>query len=333
MKPLARLGAASVALTYLHLVFGGIVRISGSGMGCGDHWPRCNGSWIPPFNDATVMIEYTHRLLALLVVLAIVSFALLAYRRRGDAGVGGRGGVLRPAVISVMLVIAVALLGMVTVKLGNRPAATVAHWTLALTLLGVVSAAAIRAGAIGGTAARQQAGTPRAMRSLGAGAVIAFVTVVLGGLVAKLPGAAVACTAFPLCGSAAGVVPAGAAHLQITHRVLAYLLFFHITAVTMAIGRRPSEASIVKRAARVAAALMLLQIVLGAWMVLASLPPVLRSAHQASGAALWLALFVATYLARVAASPPADMGHGTPDLGSEAHVGARVPRPMSDVRR
>src|SRR5206468_9401391 len=70
MKALARLGAASVALTYLHLVFGGIVRISGSGMGCGDHWPRCNGSWIPPFNDATVMIEYTHRLLALLVVLA-----------------------------------------------------------------------------------------------------------------------------------------------------------------------------------------------------------------------------------------------------------------------
>src|SRR6185503_2286469 len=216
VKALGRLTTLSVVVTYLHLVFGGIVRISGSGMGCGDHWPRCNGSWVPPFDNPTVMIEYTHRLLALLVVLSIFAVVAVAHRHRAEAGVSGPGGVRRAANSALVLVIAVALLGMVTVKLGNRPIATVAHWTLALALLCVVCAAAIRAGAIGGSAARSQQGTTRAVRSIGAGAALAFLAVVLGGLVAKSPGAAVACPGFPLCGTTPADVPAGASSLQLT---------------------------------------------------------------------------------------------------------------------
>jgi len=306
MKQLARIATASVVLTYLHLVFGGIVRISGSGMGCGDHWPRCNGSWVPPFDNPTVMIEYTHRLLALLVIVSIALLAIVAYRRRAEPGVGAgaggeAGGVLGPAVTALVLVVAVALLGMVTVKLGNRPIATIAHWTLALALLGVVVAAAIRAGALGGSEARAQGGTPRAMRSLGAGAALAFLTVVMGGLVAKLPGAAVACPSFPLCGTTPAGVPAGASHVQLSHRILAYVLFFHVLGVSTAISRRAGEARPVQRAAKIAVGLVLLQLGIGAAMVLSQLPAGLRSVHQAIGIAVWLSLFLATYLARTAA--------------------------------
>ena len=302
MRVLARLATTAVVVTYLHLVFGGIVRITGSGMGCGDHWPRCNGSWIPPFRDFTVMIEYTHRLLALLVILSIALLASLAYRRRAEPGVAGPGGVLRPASWALVLVVAVALLGMVTVKLGNRPIATVAHWTLALTLLAVVTAAAVRAGALGGAHAWAQGGSARAVRSLGVGAAMAFLAVVMGGLVAKFPGAAVACPAFPLCGTSPATVPPGAAHLQLTHRVIAYVLFFHILGVTSAIGRRAGESAVVKRAGRVAAVLVLAQLGLGAAMVLSNLPPVTRSLHQATGIAVWLSMFLAAYLARRAAT-------------------------------
>jgi heme a synthase len=301
MNALRRIATGALVVTYLHLVFGGIVRITGSGMGCGDHWPRCNGSWIPPFNDPPVMIEYTHRLLALLVILSISWLAVAAWRRRGEPGVAGRGGVLRPAATALCLVVAVALLGMVTVKLGNRPMATVAHWTLAMALLGVVAAATVRSGGLGGAAARAQGGTPRAARSLGAGAALAFIAVVLGGLVAKYPGAPFACPSFPLCGSTPTGIPAGAAHIQLTHRGLAYVLFFHVVGVTMAITRRASESAAVKRAASFALGLVLFQLALGAAMVLSTLPPVLRSAHQAVGIGVWLALFVATYLARTAA--------------------------------
>jgi heme A synthase len=271
-------------------------------MGCGDNWPRCNGRWFPDFTNAIIAIEWTHRLLATLVILSILALTFAAYRRRVDAGVGGAGGVLRGAVTALVLVIAVALLGMVTVKLGNRPIATVAHWTLALTVLGVVLATAVRAGALGGEWARMQGGTPRAARSLGAGAGLAFIAVVLGGLVAKMPDAAIACTSFPLCGNVPANVTSGASHLQMTHRLIAYLLFFHVIGIAMAVGRRAGESAVVQHMARVAMYLVFTQVALGAAMVLATLPPVLRSLHQAVGILVWVALFLATYLARVAST-------------------------------
>ena len=302
MKTLARIGAAAAGITYLHLVFGAIVRITGSGMGCGDHWPKCNGSWIPPFSTPLVMIEWTHRLLALLVILSIASLVVAAWRRRTEPGVSGRGGVLRPAAIGFVLVIAVALLGLVTVKLGNTTFATLAHWTLAMTLLAVISAAAIRAGAFGGNAARASGGSARAARSIGAGAALAFVVVVLGGLVAKYPGAAAACPSFPLCGDTPAGVAAGAPHIQMTHRVIAYMLFFHALAIAMAVSRRAGEAPVVKRAVKVAAALVVLQLFVAAAMIMGGMPQFLRAAHQAIGVAIWMTLFMTTYLARIAAA-------------------------------
>lgn len=298
MKQLARISAVSVLVTYLHLVFGGIVRITGAGMGCGDHWPRCLGRWFPPLDNPLVTIEWTHRLLALLVISSISLLVLTARVRRSEPGVSGRGGVWRPAVLSLVLVLAVALLGMVTVKLGNTTYATVAHWTLAMALLGVLVVTAVRAGAFGGTAVRTQTGSARTVRSLGAGAVIAFLTVVLGGLVAKYPGAAVACPAFPHCGDAAGALPAGASHLQLTHRVLAYLLFFHAIFIPIAVRRRPGEAQVVKRAAFIVTAIVIVQVILGASMVLGGLPATIRVQHQAVGIATWLMMFLATYLAK-----------------------------------
>lgn len=298
MKMLARLGLTAVAVTYLHLVFGGIVRITGSGMGCGDHWPKCNGSWIPPFSDHLVLIEWTHRLLATVVILAIAALTVAAWRRRGDDGVGGRNGVLRPAATALVLVIAVALLGMVTVKLGNSTFATLAHWTLAMALLGVLVAAAVRAGALGGAEAVLQGGSARAVRSISVGAALAFLTVVLGGLVAKYPGAASACPSFPLCGDSPANTPAGAPHIQLTHRVLAYLVFFHALAMAMAVGRRAGEAPVVKSVVKGAAFVVLVQLVLGAAMVLSTLPHSLRMAHQAVGVGTWLLLFLGAYLAR-----------------------------------
>jgi len=300
MKQLARISTVAVLVTYLHLVFGGIVRITGAGMGCGDHWPRCLGRWFPPLDNPLVTIEWTHRLLALLVISSISLLVVAARLRRAEPGVSGPGGVRRPAALALVLVIAVALLGMVTVKLGNTTWATVAHWTLAMSLLGVLAVAAVRAGALGGASALAQRGSARTFRSLGAGAAIAFLTVVLGGLVAKYPGAAVACPAFPHCGDAPGL-PAGAAHLQLTHRVLAYLLVFHAIMIPIAVGRRAGEAPIVKRAAYIVTGLVLLQVILGASMVLGGLPSTIRVQHQAVGIATWLTVFVAAYLARRAA--------------------------------
>src|SRR5690349_9620838 len=154
ISTLRRFSYVALAVAFTHLVFGAIVRISGSGMGCGDHWPLCYGHLFPPMNRPDLVVEWTHRLLASILVLTVVAFAGVAWRARREPQVGGRGGVLRAALLAVVAVLAAAILGAVTVKLGNTPYATVAHWLLAMTLFATLAAAAMRAGALGGAAAR-----------------------------------------------------------------------------------------------------------------------------------------------------------------------------------
>jgi heme A synthase len=297
MRAVRRFAAATFVVACLHLVFGAIVRISGSGMGCGDNWPKCYGYWFPPFSRPDLVVEVSHRYLASILLLALVATAIVAWRRRAVPGVGGRGGVLRTAVLGVVLGVAAALLGAVTVKLGNAPFATLAHWTVAMSLVATTVATLIRAGGLGGAAARLGGVSSRTKRGAFGGASMALLTVVMGGLTAKYPGAAVSCQAFPLCGRNPDVA-AAAVHVQLTHRVLAFLVVLHLLGLAIGVFRR-GEATVAKRAAATAASLGVLQLVVAATMVLWHLPPVLRSLHEATGVSVWIAAFALAYLARI----------------------------------
>lgn len=298
---LRRFSYAALGVAFTHLVFGAIVRISGSGMGCGDHWPLCYGHLFPPMDRPDLVVEWTHRLLASILVLTVVSFAVVAWRARREPRVGGQGGVLRAVLLAVLAVFAAAILGAVTVKLGNTPYATVAHWLLAMTLFATLGAAALRADALGGARARIEHVSPRVVRAANVAAALAFLTVALGGLTAKIPNAAIACRSFPLCGRDLDAGPS-AFHVQLTHRVLALLLLGHLIGVVAGFSRRRQESRIVARAAGVAIGLVLLQLVVAASMILLHLPPVLRSLHEAVGVSVWLGTFTYAYLAHVAAT-------------------------------
>src|SRR5918912_678780 len=84
---------AALLLAFAQIVFGAIVRITGSGWGCGEHWPTCNGRWVPPMNRPDLVIEVMHRYIAAALVLTAVVIAVVAYLRRREPGVGGPGGV------------------------------------------------------------------------------------------------------------------------------------------------------------------------------------------------------------------------------------------------
>lgn len=306
MSALRRYAYVAFGVACTHLVFGAIVRISGSGMGCGDHWPRCYGRWFPPLNRADLVIEVSHRYLASILLLSLIALLVAAWRRRAEPGVAGRGGVLRPAALAVGLGFSAALLGALTVKLGNIPFATLAHWTVAMSLVAAVVAAVIRAGGLGGAAARAGGASKKSWRACTAGAAIALLAVVVGGLTAKYPGASVACPSYPLCGVNPDVA-AAARHIQLTHRVLAFLLVLHLFGIVMALRKR-REASIIRRAAAIAFGLGVLQLLVAGAMIGMHLPPVLRSLHEATGVSIWIATFALALLARVAsdgaASPP-----------------------------
>jgi heme a synthase len=298
MKAVRRLSICALVVACLHLVFGAIVRISGSGMGCGDNWPKCYGHWFPPLSRPDLVIEVSHRYLASILVLTVVSMAVMAYRHRTETGVSGPGGVLRSALGAVAAVFTAAILGGITVKMGNAPLATVAHWLVAMTLLAMVATTAVRAGTLGGTASLVQQGTARAARSGFGAAALAICAVAFGGLTAKLPGAAVACTTVPSCGRNPNV-DGTAVLVQMTHRTIAVLLLLHLIGmVTMLARRRREEADVVVRAATIALGMVVLQLAVAASMILFHLPAVLRSLHEATGVGIWLSCFLLAYLGR-----------------------------------
>ena len=66
------------------ILWGAFVRATGSGAGCGEHWPTCNGEVIPRPEAIETMIEFTHRLtsgVALIMTVALVVWAVRLFER------------------------------------------------------------------------------------------------------------------------------------------------------------------------------------------------------------------------------------------------------------
>src|SRR2546421_12832026 len=103
-----RLARLAATCTYLLIVLGAIVRITGSGLGCGEHWPLCNGRLLPPL-DVPTLIEYGHRLAAAAVSVLVAALAAYSWWLRRGKGIGkqetwaGRAAHIAPAPLSVQL--------------------------------------------------------------------------------------------------------------------------------------------------------------------------------------------------------------------------------------
>ena len=296
MTALRRLAIVSLILGIGQVVFGAIVRISGSGMGCGDHWPKCQGHWFPPLDRTDLIIEVTHRYIAATLSVAILALLVVALMRRALPGVSGRGGVLRAASLGAGLVVTAALFGAVTVKLelGNK-LVIVTHLAIAMTLLAVLVSAAMRAGGLGAANTSIGAASATTWRGARAAVAVTFIVLVLGAFTAHVPGANSSCIGFPLCRGS--LLPEPSQHIQFTHRIFAFLLFFHLLGLAVAIHRR-DESILIKRAGWTAFAAVLTQLVVAASMVELQLPAELRSLHQAIGTLVWVAVVVLAMLSR-----------------------------------
>jgi heme A synthase len=125
-----RLSIVALLVTFGHLLFGNIVSGTDSGMGCGPHWPLCQGQLFPPLTDPALVIEWTHRLFAVLVGLSILATTLVAWRRERRF--------LGLAATSLVLVVVVGIFGGITVLLELPKAISTAHFALGALLFALL---------------------------------------------------------------------------------------------------------------------------------------------------------------------------------------------------
>jgi cytochrome c oxidase assembly protein subunit 15 len=139
----------SIVSIYLLILAGGIVRSTGSGMGCPD-WPKCFGRFIPPtkaeelplhyeviykeklhgeveFNATKTWIEYINRLLGALTGLIILITTILGYKEGKK--------VFLPTLMALVLVLANAVLGKYVVDSFLLPGVVTAHMLLSIGVI------------------------------------------------------------------------------------------------------------------------------------------------------------------------------------------------------
>lgn len=95
------------------ILWGAWVRLSGSGAGCGDHWPLCHGEVVPLTSSVKTLIEFTHRLTS--GIFGITVFAQVIFSAREF---GKRHPEFKASVVFLILTIIEALIGAVLVKKG-----------------------------------------------------------------------------------------------------------------------------------------------------------------------------------------------------------------------
>lgn len=301
----ARLTALlAAASTYALIVLGGVVRATGSGLGCPD-WPLCHGGALPPA-EAAAIIEYSHRVLAGLTAGLVLLASALTLRDPASTSVRV------VAAAGPLVVVAQIALGALTVAWELPPAIVTLHLALALLLLGLLVFQAVwlsarplpegEAGQARDSGRTGEGGRPWSVM-LPWGAVAAVFVLALSGALVRSSGASLACMGFPLCNGQLWPTDAGPlVHVHLLHRFLALSVAIYLWGVCFRFWRTSSRAAPMARWAGAAALLVLLQGLIGAVGVSLFLPPAVQVLHVAGAAALWATV---VGLVATAVGPPA----------------------------
>jgi heme A synthase len=201
----------------LQITMGGVVRVTGSGLGCPD-WPLCHGRLVPPL-DYHAWIEWTHRTTGVAVGIVVVAACARAWlRHRQDRAV------LWLTTATLVLIAIVGGIGGSVVLSEIHPALRTLHLGLAETNL-VVAIAALSIATRGvswrrpAPGAAGQRGDARIARLAWIGA-IAVLVALLSGSYAVWRGAGTICISWPMCGGP--LLPDNSlAWTHMAHRLLA----------------------------------------------------------------------------------------------------------------
>jgi heme A synthase len=289
----APLALATALLTIGLIVFGAVVRVTDSGLGCGNSWPLCNGTIFPPLDNLTAWIEWLHRLFAALIgVLGLITLgvAIAAYRKRNRA-------VLWFTVAAALLFFLQSMLGALVVVMDLPPTFVTLHLGTAMLLLASLLVAAVAALYRPAATHRRDSVTWMVYITT----ALSFVIILTGALV-RGSGAVLACLDWPLCsnealsGGLAGLVQAilptqqgQLAMIHMLHRLAVGALGITLLLLIWYVFRQRRQAS-VRWLAAGAGVLFLAQATIGALYVFSFAAPIWGALHVGFAAGTWAAL-------------------------------------------
>ena len=288
-RRLARVAWLVLGYVVAVILWGAYVRATGSGAGCGAHWPLCNGEVVPRAPDAEMIVEFSHRITSGLALLAVV--ALLAWVRRAT----GHGHPARRAAgWSLVLMLTEAAVGaaLVLFQLVADNASMARALFMAVHLVNtflLLACLALTAHFLSGGRPVRVSSRPVIAGVLAAG----FAGLLLAGVSGAI--AALGDTLFP----ATSLAEALAADLSASSHVLIRLRLLH-PALAVAVGlalvfgatRVPLGAGDHRgrRAAHAVTALAAVQVAAGFLNIVLLAPVWMQLAHLLVADALWIAL-------------------------------------------
>jgi heme A synthase len=276
-----RLAVATALCAYLQIALGGVVRVSGSGLGCPD-WPLCHGRPYPPA-DLHAIIEYSHRavgaITGILIIATVVS-AWLLFRSR-------RPAVAWLATASLIGVVGEGILGGIVVAHELTPWLVLVHLGLAMIILGFLVAAGVMS-------MPESAGVADSrFRAWALAAVGSTYLLLLSGTTVVAREADEGCHSWPLCGSGFALDFSDANAFTMLHRgsvlVIGALLVY---VLVMAMRRTPA----MRFAAIATIAVLALQVAVGAGSALTD-NTLFNGLHVALATLVWSGVVVTALLA------------------------------------
>lgn len=264
------------------VVIGGIVRVTGSGLGCPD-WPLCHGGVLPPW-ETLAIIEYSHRIVASLIVgplvVAVVAVAWISFRRER--------WVVIPATFTLLLLFGQAILGGVTVKTELPGAIVTGHLALGEALLACLILIAVVAyrGPLRLFGNGSSGNAPRFFPLLIIAAAVGIYGILISGSIVTATNSTAGCLDWPLCNG--DFFPdQRQAGIHMGHRLLVTIVgVFVLFVLRLGIRQKRLRPDIGQLSVAVAA-LFAAQVVAGAAIIWLDFSDEVRGLHLAAATAVW----------------------------------------------
>jgi len=295
----------ALALVVGVILWGALVRATGSGAGCGSHWPMCNGEVVPTAPTTKTLVELTHRVTSGLSAIAVLLEVIFAFRlfERGHR-------VRKAAVWSGFFMVVEVLIGAGIVLLeyvDQNESVARALW-MAVHLVNTF----MLVGAMTLTAHFAGGGEGFKLRGRGAPALLALVSVV-GTVVVGMSGAVAALgdTLFPAedLGTALAQDLSPTAHvlirLRVIHPFVAVAVAFLLLGVRFILALRHDEDELVRRWGNILRIAIVAQMAVGMANLVLLAPTWMQLVHLFMAQAVWIALVIFLALALAAEDHPA----------------------------